>query len=122
MKQVKYRQVKNVRNGYVLGNRIRMAQGWKDRLIGLLGSSNLEEGSGLWLKPCKGIHTIGMRYSIDVVFMDKANRVQKVILNVLPFRMCPAKGKTHSVMEFPIGTIERCDIRVGDLLECAANQ
>jgi uncharacterized membrane protein (UPF0127 family) len=122
MKQKIYRQVSNSRNGHVLGRKVRMALGWKDRLIGLLGTKSLEAETGLWLRPCRSIHTIGMSYAIDVIFVDKANKVQKIRPNVLPYRMCRENGISHSVLELPVGTIERSGIRIGDQLEYVTSQ
>ncbi|MGN0826610.1 MAG: DUF192 domain-containing protein [Kiritimatiellia bacterium] len=56
------------------------------RMKGLLGRKGLAEGEWLWLKPCGAVHTVGMRFAIDVVFLDRDQRVVKVARGVKPWR------------------------------------
>jgi len=100
----------------VLGERVQAAHTFWTRLVGLLGSKELPELTGLWLKPCGGIHTIGMNYPIDVVFLDKNKKISKSTSDIPPNRFCPAGKKTQSVLELPAGTLSRLKVKAGDQL------
>ncbi len=100
----------------VLAKHVKPAHTIWTRLVGLLGSKELPEQTGLWLKPCGGIHTIGMNYPIDVVFLDKKKYITKLTSNIKPNRFCSAGRKTQSVLELPAGTLSRFNIKTGDQL------
>ena len=57
------------------------------RSKGLLGRNGLASGEGLWIVPCEAIHTIGMRFPIDLVYVDRKKRVKKVRSDVRPWRL-----------------------------------
>jgi len=100
----------------VFGERVRPAHTFWTRLVGLLGSKELPKQTGLWLKPCGGIHTIGMNYPIDVIFLDKNKKISKFASNIAPYRFCTAGKKTQSVLELPADTLSALNVKVGDLL------
>ena len=54
----------------VLGEKVRTAGTFLSRFVGLLGTAAIGEGEGLWIVPCRSVHTLGMRYPIDVAFLD----------------------------------------------------
>ncbi|MGB9415126.1 MAG: DUF192 domain-containing protein, partial [Acidobacteriaceae bacterium] len=83
------------------------------RRKGLLGRSGLREGEGLWIVPCESVHTIGMQFAIDLVYLDRKHRVRKVRSSVPAWRMS-ACLLAHSVLELPAGTIERTETMAGD--------
>ena len=99
----------------VLGDRIELAGRSKDRTKGLLGRSGLDEGEGLWIKPCEAIHMFFMKFAIDAVFIDKRHRVTKVVSNLKPWRLAGSLG-AHSVIELPAGAAERSRTEKGDQL------
>ncbi len=108
--------VRNVTRGTLLGDSIDTADTSATRKTGLLKTSVLEAGQGLWIVPCEGIHTFFMKFAIDVVYIDRERRVRKVVHNLVPWRlsMClPA----HSVLELPVGAIEGTGTRKGDQLD-----
>ena len=77
---------------------------WK-RGIGLIGRKSLAEGAALWLEPCNGIHTFGMRFAIDVLYLDKNGVALRLLPNTRPNRIClPLRGVRVTV-EFPAGTL-----------------
>jgi uncharacterized membrane protein (UPF0127 family) len=86
------------------------------RRKGLLGRQTLHAGEGLWIVPCESIHTCGMKFPIDVIYLDRRQRVRKLRASVVPWRlsMCLL---AHSVLELPAGTIDRTETRPGDQLE-----
>ncbi len=113
---MKNKQLVNQRNGYIVSTQIEYADTWLSRLVGLLADSSLKKHEALWLSPCKSVHTIGMRFSIDVVFLDKYNRIKKLGESVKPFRFCKAAKGTHSVLELPSGIIQSAGLQRGDKL------
>jgi len=89
------------------------------RLIGLLGktSSWAKLGRGLWIVPSRGVHSIGMLFPIDLVFLSKDKKVVHVEEHFRPFRVSRVSLRTASVLELPTHTIYRSGTRVGDTLE-----
>lgn len=91
------------------------------RLAGLLGKRRLRPDEGLWLRPSQGIHTIGLLFAIDVVYLDKDQRVIHLIEHLGPFRVAPVRMRCESVLELPVRTIFESQTQVGDqLLTCSA--
>jgi uncharacterized membrane protein (UPF0127 family) len=86
------------------------------RRKGLLGRRAFEMGEGLWISPCESIHTCGMKFPIDVIYLDRKKKVRKIRTAIVPWRfsMCLL---AHSVLEVPVGTINRTQTRPGDQLE-----
>jgi uncharacterized protein len=84
------------------------------RLKGLLGRSAFPAGQGLWIRPCNSIHTFGMKFPIDVVFLDKGNRVVGVAKALRPNRISRIYRSANSVIELPAGTIDVAGSCVGN--------
>ena len=82
------------------------------RLSGLLGRPPLVLGQALWLHPCHAIHTLGMSYPIDVLFLDERMQPVKRVCALRPNRLCRCPGAT-SVLELPGGGLaalgQACD-------------
>ena len=95
---------------------VTLANTWLKRLKGLLGTFSLQNDHGLWLIPCDSIHTIGMMYSIDVVFLNKEGEVCRICENVKPFRFRFAPKNAHSVLELCAGGAERIGVKLGQRL------
>ena len=100
----------------VLGERIRVADGVWSRFVGLLGSASLPPGDGLLLYPSQGVHTLGMLYSIDVVFLSHDFRVVGLRERLRPFWLTSLNWSAACVLELPTGTIRNCRIEMGDQL------
>ena len=96
-----------------------VADTYVSRLVGLLGRTHrwARPGQGLWIVPSYGVHTIGMLFSIDLVFLDRGNHVVHIEEHVRPFRISKVILKADSVLELPPHTIFRTRTHVGDLLE-----
>lgn len=86
------------------------------RLVGLLNSPELKEGSGLLLDPCNQVHTFFMNYPIDIAFLDKNDQVL-AIQTLRPWRISKLKFTARKVLELPSGTVQKLGIRPGDFLE-----
>src|SRR5215471_19975380 len=94
----------------------KVADGYFSRLVGLLGKTRrwARPGRGLWIVPSHGIHTLGMLFTIDVIFLDRAKRVVHLEEHVRPFRVSKISLKAHSVLELPPHTVFHTGTRVGD--------
>ena len=113
-------QVVNQTRGIAVGEEIELADTSFRRMWGLLGRSKLSAGGGLWIRPSSGVHTLGMKFAIDVVGLDKGMRVVKLWPDLLPFRVTSVSLKIQSVIELPAGTIKERQIEVGDCFQIAA--
>ncbi len=100
-----------------LGGRIRRADTFWTRLRGLRGVRALPPGEGLWIIPCRGVHTRGMAFPIDVLFLDASGTVVSVEENLAPGRFAPIRWKARTVLELPAGTLRRSRTGVGDRIE-----
>ena len=100
-----------------LATKVRKADNFVTRLVGLLKRTHLAPEEALWLMPSKGLHTIGMKFPIDVVFLDKQNIVLGLISGMMPFRISAPQLRGYSVLELPSGTIRKSLTDVGDQLE-----
>src|SRR6266849_1610964 len=97
----------------VLAERLRPAHTHWTRLRGLLGTASLPAGEGLWLKPCRRIHMFGMRYAVDAVFLDDAQRIVRVLPDLGPGHVSPRVDAAASVLELPAGTAARIGLAEG---------
>ena len=93
-------------DGRLIGNRILCAHTPLLRLAGLLGTKELLEGEGVWLQPSSGVHTIGMRFAIDVLGLDEQLRVVKLWANLRPQRITSVDFRVKSVVELASGSIQ----------------
>jgi uncharacterized membrane protein (UPF0127 family) len=100
----------------MLADRADIADSSKKRRIGLLKHSSLEPGEGLWIAPCEGVHTFGMKFPIDVVFLNRKRKILKIRPNMVRGRIAFSL-LAHSVLELPAGTLEKTETAAGDQLE-----
>jgi uncharacterized membrane protein (UPF0127 family) len=106
-----------------LGLRVARADTLIMRLKGLLGRVRLKPDDGIWLTPSCGIHTIGMLFAIDVIYLDAANRVIHLIEHMGPFRISPIRIKCAGILELKSQAIYSSNTQIGDeLLICAAEE
>jgi len=104
--------------GGVVCERCRLAATPLRRLRGLLGRSELPPGEGILLRPCGSVHTMFMRFPIDVVFCDRDLRVLSVSAAVPPWRMRAQRG-AHVVIELSAGEASRRGVAAGVQLRIA---
>lgn len=88
------------------------------RRRGLLGRDSLQATEGLLLSPCKAVHTVGMRFPIDVIFIDRDGRAVRIVPALAPWRIAMS-ARAKAVIELAAGQAAASDIRVGDLLYLA---
>ena len=98
-----------------------IADSYFPRLVGLLGRTKrwAQPGRGLWIVPSRGVHTIGMLFPIDLIFLSKEKQVVHVEEHVRPFRISAVSLKASSILELPAHTIYRTGTKIGDQLEIA---
>ncbi len=112
----------SLKNQKVIADKCVMAISYFERLRGLIGRSELPQGEAMFFPRCNDIHMWFMRIPIDVVFVAKQDvsqkyRVTRVFETAKPWKLLPIRdGKATETLELPVGTIARCDIRVGDEL------
>jgi len=99
-----------------LSFRVKVADSFLGRMVGLLGKRSLKPDGGVWIVPANSIHTVGMLFSFDLVMIDKDFRVVNVKEMVRPFRIVLPKLRAESVLELPQHTIFRSRTAVGDQL------
>ena len=87
-----------------------------ERLRGLLGRPMLGAGQALLIDPCPSVHTLGMAYSLDLVFLDARYRVLKVVEKLPPSRWASAAG-ARATLELAPGTLDAVMLKVGDRLQ-----
>ncbi len=104
-------RVFNVTRNTVLTEAAEVANSSATRRKGLLGRTTA--GSGLWIVPCESVHTFFMKFAIDLIYLDRAKKVKKVVSAVKPWRMS-ACLTAHSVLELPAGSVK--DTQIGDQL------
>ncbi|MBV8808171.1 MAG: DUF192 domain-containing protein [Acidobacteriaceae bacterium] len=93
------------------------------RLKGLAGKFRLKSDEGIWVMPSQGIHTIGVLFSIDLIYLDSAHRVIHLIESFGTFRIGPIRTNCASVLELPTRTIYSSQTQVGDeLLICSPEE
>ena len=92
------------------------ATGYFARLRGLLGRT-IDQDGGMLLSPCNAIHTIGMGYAIDALYLDKTLRVLRIDDSIQPGKIMPQQRGARHVLELPDGSAKRLSLSAGDALE-----
>jgi uncharacterized protein len=86
------------------------------RLIGLIGKIRLKVDEGLWVLPSCGIHTFGVLFPLDLIYLNEKHQVVDVIEHFPRFRISPLRPQASSVLELPIHTIYTSQTQPGDQL------
>lgn len=110
------RAINRTRNVVLVERGMIAANMWA-RMRGLLGHPPLESGEGLVLKGEQAIHTIGMSFAIDALFLDRAGRVIHLIKAMPPLRASPILWRSRDVLELPAGKITETGTALGDQIE-----
>ncbi len=103
-----------VRSGVRVADRVSVPRSMLGRLRGLLGRPSLQPGEGFLLDPCNGVHTVGMRYPIDVLFLDEAGRVACAVHRLHPGRVVPYVRGARQAIELPAGTLRATGVSESD--------
>ena len=110
-------QILDQTRGSVVARKVRVANRFFERLRGLIGRPRLQPGEAFWLPFCQGVHTFGMKYPIDVVFLNKENRVVKLVQALQPNSFSPVVFQSASVLELPEGTLWKSKTQTGNVFQ-----
>jgi uncharacterized membrane protein (UPF0127 family) len=108
--------VRNATRGTALAERCTVARSMSERIVGLLRHDHLDLGSGLLIERTQSIHMFFMRFAIDVVFVDGADRVTKVVEGLRPWRAVWWARGARDCIELPVGAVAASGTRPGDQL------
>jgi len=86
------------------------------RLKGLIGKLRLKYDEGLWIVPSSGVHTIGVLFPLDLIYLDEEYRVIHSVEFFRTFRIAPLRTNAASVLQLPIHTIYSSQTQQGDQL------
>jgi len=109
----------NARTSQVVATDVELADTRASRNKGLLGRDSLDAGAALIIRPCFSVHTAFMRFPIDVLFVDRAGTVVKVVRSLEAWRIAGAWG-AHAAIELAAGSIPEGSVEAGDRLYLAA--
>lgn len=105
----------NSKHNIIIANDAQVANTFFTRLKGLLGTSHLGIGKGLIIRPCNSIHTVAMKYPIDVLFMDEHDKVLKIANDMTSGKFSLCRNSSY-VVELPAGVAVATGTAVGDKL------
>ncbi|HET9370397.1 MAG TPA: DUF192 domain-containing protein [Vicinamibacterales bacterium] len=103
----------HLEGGRVLAARVEAAFDSASRKRGLLGRTGLEAGHALGIAPCNGVHTFGMQFPIDVIFVARDGRVVK-LRRAMPAKRLAGAFKAFATIEMAAGSIDAASLAVGD--------
>jgi uncharacterized membrane protein (UPF0127 family) len=109
----------NERTRQPVATTVEIAATRRTRRRGLLGRDRLDEASAMLLAPCTAVHTAGMRFAIDVVFVDRQGYAVKVVRDLRPWRIALASG-ARAVIEMAAGSLRWGQVMLGDRLYLAS--
>lgn len=107
-------RVINLTRNKELAHTVIMADSFLARFKGLMGRPGLAPGWCLVLKPCRAVHTMFMRFAIDILFVDRKGMVVRTVAGLPPFRLSGAVRDAHLVIEFSAGTLAPSGTSAGD--------
>jgi uncharacterized protein len=107
-----------------LATELRLAATHWSRFRGLMGRNAGDFGAGkaLWIVPCHGVHTLAMRFPIDVLYLDRNKVVVHLEQGLKPWRVAPVRMAATSVLELPEGTLRSTGTLIGDELNIATEE
>jgi uncharacterized membrane protein (UPF0127 family) len=110
-------KLRNLRTGEIVATHVQSAANFITRGVGLLGRAAVEPHEGLWIRPCSSIHTLGMRATIDVFFLDRNDTVLRIVPAAAPGKLMISCRGAASVVELGSGS-ERPErgVAIGDRL------
>ncbi|OGQ97015.1 MAG: hypothetical protein A2284_01525, partial [Deltaproteobacteria bacterium RIFOXYA12_FULL_61_11] len=115
-----FRAVINTRNGRLVSEKISTATTFVRRSTGLLNHAGLPRDEALFLSPARRIHTCGMRFPIDLVFVERHGHIVRLFERLEPTRtqvVHDGGRRACAVLELAAGRIEELDLREGDQLQ-----
>ncbi len=107
-------KITNLTRTMLIADHALMADTFVSRLIGLLDRNSLKKSEALVLTRCQSIHMLFMRFSIDVIFLNKGKKVVGILENIKPFQFSRIYPSAYYAVECPPGTISSSRTAVGD--------
>ena len=104
---------RNANTASVVADNVTVAATRATRRTGLLNHTSLPKGEALWIVPSRGVHTFGMKFTIDVVALDECGTVIDLVPGMKPWRIRLPRRGTAGVLELPEGSIAAEGIKVG---------
>lgn len=98
----------------IIGSKIYRADSFISKLVGLLGKKNLDEGEGLLIGGCSSVHMMGMKIPLDLIFLNKENKVLKIVEAAQPNKLSFSCKGAKKVVELWVGSSSH--VSVGDSL------
>jgi uncharacterized protein len=108
--------IKNKMKLTLLSKNSRNADNFLSRFKGLMGKKSFSEEDGLIINPCNSIHMFFMKFSLDIVFVNKNNRVVHLIENLKPWKLSKIVWSAAFVIELPIDSIKKAKQKLGIFL------
>lgn len=94
-------------SGEVICHKMKLASNIFSRMLGLMFSPGLPDCDGFLISPCNSIHTFFMRYSLDVLFLDRDFKIVKALYDLSPWRMTWIYFSSRHVLEMKAGTMKK---------------
>ena len=107
-------QILNTTRGTTIAKCASYAETFSSRLVGLLKRNSLGADEALVITSCNAIHMFFMKFSIDVIFVGKENRVVGLVKGIKPFHLSPIFWKATYAIEVSVGTIKESQTQLGD--------
>jgi uncharacterized membrane protein (UPF0127 family) len=104
---------RNLSTGTVVAAHVAVASTHAQRAVGLLGRRAIQGDEGLWIVPCRGVHTCFMRFSIDLVALDPGGLVIDRAVALQPWRLRWPRARAVGVLELAAGALDRSGTELG---------
>jgi uncharacterized protein len=101
-------------NNLIIASDVKIADSFFKRFVGLLAHKKLDNGEALLIKRCNQIHMIGMKFSIDAVFLSKTGEVVHIENDIKPGKISKYIRSACQVLEMESGVAEKFNIKTGD--------
>ena len=114
----KYLKITNTSNNTIVAEKVQVADSFWQRFCGLMLRKSLDENEGLLIKPCKSIHMLFMRFSIDAVFLDANNKITGLYRQLRPWiGLSSWHSDASCVLELCSGTIDSTKMQLNNELK-----
>lgn len=100
----------------LIAENVDVANSFFTRTLGLIPKNAISDNEGLIIKPCCSVHTFFMKFSIDVLFINRKNEVIALYENVRPYRILPVHFTSSYVIELCANQISRTNVNIGDII------
>jgi uncharacterized membrane protein (UPF0127 family) len=108
--------------GRFIAHEVTIAYSLAARVLGLSRRRSLPTRAGLLLSPARGVHTLGMRFPVDVIFLSSQMRVLGLAPRVQPWRILLAPRGTGRILELAAGQIAATGLQAGTFIVVEASQ